>query len=110
MFSQTGKVFELEELYLEKFFKKKEESTCAVSSQKTLEVVEEKNLPAEASQLFFFLRLFKEDCQKYLAKAPYLTGVLKKLEDALEYGHYDQALVIMDEMEELLDIAHSVKP
>lgn len=96
----------MEELYLEKFFKKGERGRCEVEAQKAPEVAEEKSFSRAESQLSFFLRLFKENCRKYLGKAPYLSGGLKNLEDAIEASQYDRVLIIIDELEDLLDIAH----
>ncbi len=98
----------MEELYIEKFFLDKEASVKLSLEEKAdlPEKTQSSDSLDKLSQMFLFLRLLKEDCEKLLKKAPFLSLALHKLEKAIYSSDYSEALVLMDELEEFLDLIY----
>ncbi len=96
-------------LYVEKFFKDKEGELPDVStSTETLQIGDALTASSldQFSQMLLFFRLLKEDCEKHIKQAPHLQLCLHKLEEAVHLGHHADALVLMDDLEEYLDLIY----
>ncbi len=96
----------MEELYIEKFFRDKGDLSVQEPIKENEKTVTLSPSLDKISQILFFLRILKEDCEGYMKKAPFLRLPLHKLQEAIESSNYSEALSIMDDLEELLDIIH----
>jgi hypothetical protein len=91
------------DLYIENFFRRRAESTSASSAEASpIEIISEEAI----SQIHFHFRVLKEEIEKNLQETPPFPLILKKLEGALVSQNNNEALALLDDLEEHLDLQY----
>lgn len=93
----------MDDLYTENFFKKSSQlaTPTPTAASNVLEISEE-----STSQIHFHLRVLKEEISKQLKEMPPFPLMLEKLESAIFSQNDLDALAVIDDLEELLDLQY----
>lgn len=93
----------MEDLYVENFFHRQTASILDTDRQeKPVEVISEEAI----SQIHFHLRVLKEEVSKQLKETPPFPLMLDKLEKAIFSQNENEALIVLDDLEEFLDLQY----
>jgi hypothetical protein len=96
----------MEDLYVENFFHRQTASlTDAGRQDAPVEVISEE----ASSQIHFHLRVLKEEISKQLKETPPFPLMLEKLEKAIFSQNVDEALIVLEDLEEFLDLQYLPK-